>query len=223
MPALDLLKLPARRDVKGLGTVLSEIEPPTPMKATFVEDRYGTFVVVGDVVRSESSRTLTLAGRFIEQSMKPDRTLRLLVPVTPDSLAADAAADSASGDAAATDSPHALVGADSAGSAELATGSVVVPASDTNELRATVAALHHGDLVRAGFHVRAYGSFTITGMAVWSDVAGAFLVGGWYVSSAQEQPASRLESLTVLATADEHGAPVPPRITGTLGEDDLGA
>jgi hypothetical protein len=190
VPALDSLKLPARRDVKGLGTVLSEIEAPTPMKATFVEDRYGTFVVVGDAVLSASARTLTMAGRFIEQGMKPDRTLRLLAPVTADSSTDD---------------------------------DVVVPASDTNELRATVASVHHGDIVRAGFHVRTYGSFTITGMAVWSDVAGAFLVGGWYVSAAQEQPAPLLESLQVLATAAEHGAPVPPLITGTLGEDDLGA
>lgn len=190
MPPLDLLKLPARRDVKGLTTVLTEIEPPSPMRATFVEPRYGTFVVIGDAVLSASVGTIFMAGRPIEQNMKPERTLRLLTPVTSDSVQGDDA---------------------------------IVAASDTDELRATTKALQHGDLVRAGFHVRAYGSFTVTGMAVWSDVAGAFLVGGWYVSAAQESPAPHLESLAILATAAEHGAPVPPRITGILGEDDLSA
>jgi hypothetical protein len=196
VPALDVLKYPLRRDVKTLGTILGELEPPSPVRATFVEDRYGTFVVEGDVVLSTSVGTLTLAGRFIEQGMKPDRTLRLITPVTADSRVADADTDA---DAAA------------------ATSDIIEPATDTDELRARVSSLVHGDLVRAGFYVRAYGSFTITGFAVWSAVAKLFIVGGWFIS-ADGAPAPHLESLTVLAKADEHGAPVPPSITAALDD-----
>ena len=214
MPALDVLKFPLRRDVKTLGTILSEIESPSPVRATFVEDRYGTFVVEGDAVLSTSVGTLTLAGRFIEQGMKPDRTLRLIVPVTADSRAADAdgsgasetdadAASNASDDGAVVDAP--------------APTDLVEPATDTDELRARVASLTHGDLVRAGFYVRAYGSFTITGFAVWSAVAEVFIVGGWFIS-ADGAPAPHLESLTILAPVAEHGAPVPPSITAALDD-----
>jgi hypothetical protein len=198
VPALDVLKYPLRRDVKTLGTILGELEPPSPVRATFVEDRYGTFVVEGDVVLSTSVGTLTLAGRFIEQGMKPDRTLRLITPVTADSRVVDVDAD--------TDADAAVV-----------TSDIIEPATDTDELRARVSSLVHGDLVRAGFYVRAYGSFTITGFAVWSAVAKLFIVGGWFIS-ADGAPAPHLESLTVLAKADEHGAPVPPSITAALDD-----
>ncbi|MCU1404504.1 MAG: hypothetical protein JWQ43_807 [Glaciihabitans sp.] len=180
--ALSVLSYPARRDVKSLGTILGEIDAPSAVSATFVEDRYGTFVVVGDAVLSASAGTLTLAGRFIEQGMKPDRTLRVLTPVTEDNPAS------------------------------------VPPAADTDSLREGVASLAHGDLVQAGLFVRAYGSFTITGMAVWSEVANAFLIGGWFIDT-DGAPSPRLESLSVLATAAEHGGPVPPRITAALIDD----
>jgi hypothetical protein len=188
--------------VKTLGTILGEIESPSPVRATFVEDRYGTFVVEGDAVLSTSVGTLTLAGRFIEQGMKPDRTLRLITPVTADSLATVDGAD----------------GVDDADSADSAVPTdIVEPATDTDELRARVSGLAHGDLVRAGFYVRAYGSFTITGFAVWSAVAEVFIVGGWFIS-AGGAPAPHLESLTVLSTADEHNGTVPPRITAALDD-----
>ena len=187
MSALSVLNYPVRRDVKSLTTVLGEIESPSPVKATFAEDRYGTFVVVGDAVASPSAGALTLAGRFIEGNMKPDRTLRLIAPVTEET--ADAA---------------------------------IPAASDTDTLRATVAAIEHGDLVRAGLFVRTYGSFTITGHAVWSDVADAFLVGGWFIS-AEGAPSARLESIEVLATAAEHGGPVPARITAALDDSSVTA
>ena len=209
MPALDVLKFPLRRDVKTLGTILGEIESPSPVRATFVEDRYGTFVVDGDAVLSTSVGTLTLAGRFIEQGMKPDRTLRLITPVTADSRAADADTTDTDTDAVASDE-DAVVDAP-------APTDLVEPATDTNELRARVASLTHGDLVRAGFYVRAYGSFTITGFAVWSAVAEVFIVGGWFIS-ADGAPAPHLESLTVLAPVAEHGAPVPPSITAALDD-----
>jgi hypothetical protein len=209
VPALDVLKYPLRRDVKTLGTILGELEPPSPVRATFVEDRYGTFVVEGDAVLSTAVGTLTLAGRFIEQGMKPDRTLRLIVPITADSRAVGAD-DGADVEAAA---------ADAAGDAPDAPPATdfIEPATDTDELRARVSSLVHGDLVRAGFYVRAYGSFTITGFAVWSAVAKLFIVGGWFIS-ADGAPAAHLESLTVLAKADEHGAPVPPSITAALDD-----
>ena len=208
MPALDVLKYPLRRDVKTLGTILGEIESPSPMRATFVEDRYGTFVVEGDAVLSTSVGTLTLAGRFIEQGMKPDRTLRLITPVTADSLAIVDGADGVD-DAELTNS---------ADSADIAVPTdIVEPATNTDELRARVSGLAHGDLVRAGFYVRAYGSFTITGFAVWSAVAEVFIVGGWFIS-AGGAPAPHLESLTVLSTADEHNGSVPPRITAALDD-----
>ena len=211
MPALDVLKFPLRRDVKTLGTILGEIESPSPVRATFVEDRYGTFVVDGDAVLSTSVGTLTLAGRFIEQGMKPDRTLRLITPVTADSRAADA-------DTADTDTDTDAVASDEDAVVDApAPTDLVEPATDTNELRARVASLTHGDLVRAGFYVRAYGSFTITGFAVWSAVAEVFIVGGWFIS-ADGAPAPHLESLTVLAPVAEHGAPVPPSITAALDD-----
>jgi len=209
VPALDVLKFPLRRDVKTLGTILGEIESPSPVRATFVEDRYGTFVVDGDAVLSTSVGTLTLAGRFIEQGMKPDRTLRLITPVTADSRAADVDPSDTDTDAVAGDE-DAVVDAP-------APTDLVEPATDTNELRARVASLTHGDLVRAGFYVRAYGSFTITGFAVWSAVAEVFIVGGWFIS-ADGAPAPHLESLTVLAPVAEHGAPVPPSITAALDD-----
>ena len=213
MPALDVLKFPLRRDVKTLGTILGEIESPSPVRATFVEDRYGTFVVDGDAVLSTSVGTLTLAGRFIEQGMKPDRTLRLITPVTADSRAADA--DTADTD---TDTDTDAVASDEDAVVDApAPTDLVEPATDTNELRARVASLTHGDLVRAGFYVRAYGSFTITGFAVWSAVAEVFIVGGWFIS-ADGAPAPHLESLTVLAPVAEHGAPVPPSITAALDD-----
>lgn len=211
MPALDVLKFPLRRDVKTLGTILGEIESPSPVRATFVEDRYGTFVVDGDAVLSTSVGTLTLAGRFIEQGMKPDRTLRLITPVTADSRAADV-------DPSDTDTDtDAVAGDEDAVVDAPAPTDLVEPATDTNELRARVASLTHGDLVRAGFYVRAYGSFTITGFAVWSAVAEVFIVGGWFIS-ADGAPAPHLESLTVLAPVGEHGAPVPPSITAALDD-----
>jgi len=213
VPALDVLKFPLRRDVKTLGTILGEIESPSPVRATFVEDRYGTFVVDGDAVLSTSVGTLTLAGRFIEQGMKPDRTLRLITPVTADSRAADA--DTADTD---TDTDTDAVASDEDAVVDApAPTDLVEPATDTNELRARVASLTHGDLVRAGFYVRAYGSFTITGFAVWSAVAEVFIVGGWFIS-ADGAPAPHLESLTVLAPVAEHGAPVPPSITAALDD-----
>ena len=211
MPALDVLKFPLRRDVKTLGTILGEIESPSPVRATFVEDRYGTFVVDGDAVLSTSVGTLTLAGRFIEQGMKPDRTLRLITPVTADSRAADV-------DPSDTDTDTDAVASDEDAVVDApAPTDLVEPATDTNELRARVASLTHGDLVRAGFYVRAYGSFTITGFAVWSAVAEVFIVGGWFIS-ADGAPAPHLESLTVLAPVAEHGAPVPPSITAALDD-----
>ena len=222
MPALDVLKFPLRRDVKTLGTILSEIESPSPVRATFVEDRYGTFVVDGDAVLSTSVGTLTLAGRFIEQGMKPDRTLRLITPVTADSRAA--AADAVVSDSDAVADADAVVSETDAVTSDEdavvdapAPTDLVEPATDTNELRARVAGLTHGDLVRAGFYVRAYGSFTITGFAVWSAVAEVFIVGGWFIS-ADGAPAPHLESLTVLAPVAEHGAPVPPSITAALDD-----
>lgn len=214
MPALDVLKYPLRRDVKTLGTILGEIESPSPVRATFVEDRYGTFVVDGDAVLSTSVGTLTLAGRFIEQGMKPDRTLRLITPVTADSRAADADASDTEAIVSETD---AVASDDDAVVDAPAPTDLVEPATDTNELRARVAGLTHGDLVRAGFYVRAYGSFTITGFAVWSAVAEVFIVGGWFIS-ADGAPAPHLESLTVLAPVAEHGAPVPPSITAALDD-----
>jgi hypothetical protein len=231
VPALDVLKYPLRRDVKTLGTILGEIESPSPVRATFVEDRYGTFVVEGDAVLSTSVGTLTLAGRFIEQGMKPDRTLRLIAPVTADSRAAvsnvdgdpaeDAVVDASAPDdivEPATDSaePATDIVEPATDTAEPATD-IVEPATDTDELRTRVTGLTHGDLVRAGFYVRAYGSFTITGFAVWSAVANVFIVGGWFIS-ADGAPAPHLESLTVLATADEHGGAVPPQITAALDD-----
>jgi hypothetical protein len=206
VPALDVLKYPLRRDVKTLGTILGELEPPSPVRATFVEDRYGTFVVEGDAVLSTAVGTLTLAGRFIEQGMKPDRTLRLIVPITADSSAVGADDDADADADADADVPDAPPATD-----------FIEPATDTDELRARVSSLAHGDLVRAGFYVRAYGSFTITGIAVWSAVAKLFIVGGWFIS-ADGAPAAHLESLTVLAKADDHGAPVPPSITAALDD-----
>jgi hypothetical protein len=216
VPALDVLKYPLRRDVKTLGTILGELEPPSPVRATFVEDRYGTFVVEGDAVLSTAVGTLTLAGRFIEQGMKPDRTLRLIVPITADSRAIGADDDADDEDVdAAEPSPAANANADSPDAPPVT--DFIEPATDTDELRARVSSLAHGDLVRAGFYVRAYGSFTITGFAVWSAVAKLFIVGGWFIS-ADGAPAAHLESLTVLAKADEHGAPVPPSITAALDD-----
>jgi len=220
VPALDVLKYPLRRDVKTLGTILSEIESPSPVRATFVEDRYGTFVVDGDAVLSTSVGTLTLAGRFIEQGMKPDRTLRLITPVTADSRAADASGTDTDADAdAPSDAPAVDDSSDSEDAVVDAPAptDLVEPATDTDELRARVASLTHGDLVRAGFYVRAYGSFTITGFAVWSAVAEVFIVGGWFIS-ADGAPAPHLESLTILAPVAEHGAPVPPSITAALDD-----
>jgi hypothetical protein len=218
VPALDVLKYPLRRDVKTLGTILGELESPSPVRATFVEDRYGTFVVEGDAVLSTSVGTLTLAGRFIEQGMKPDRTLRLITPVTADSRVVDAAGDTAAADVAdgAADG-DAAAPADAEGPDAAVANDFIEPATDTDELRARVSSLVHGDLVRAGFYVRAYGSFTITGFAVWSAIAEVFIVGGWFIS-ADGAPAPHLESLTVLAKADEHGAPVPPSITAALDD-----
>ncbi|HEV7951521.1 MAG TPA: hypothetical protein VGP24_17300, partial [Glaciihabitans sp.] len=95
-------------------------------------------------------------------------------------------------------------------------------ATDSDELAERVVALAHGDLVRAGFYVRTYGSFSITGLAVWSDVADVFLVGGWFISAAGA-PSARLESLSILATAAEHGGPVPPRITGVIMDEEPAA
>ncbi|HEV7948803.1 MAG TPA: hypothetical protein VGP24_03455, partial [Glaciihabitans sp.] len=78
MSALEVLRIPARRDVKALGATLATVESGQRIRATFVSPRYGTFVVSGDAVASDSTKALTLAGRFIAQGVKPDRELRLL-------------------------------------------------------------------------------------------------------------------------------------------------
>jgi hypothetical protein len=86
-----------------------------------------------------------------------------------------------------------------------------------NELALLLGDIRHGDVVRADFRTTAYGSFSITGVCVWSALAGYYILGGWYLVP------ERLDAIEVLVRAGDHEYVVPPQITGPLAEDDPSA
>ncbi|MGK9148324.1 hypothetical protein KXS11_11915 [Plantibacter flavus] len=88
---------------------------------------------------------------------------------------------------------------------------------DASAVSAQLADLTHGDLVTTRFTDPSYGDFGVTGIAVWSVVGGAFLVGGWLIG-AEGSPAPRLTELVRLSPVGEHPWPVPAQIT-VVGED----
>jgi len=78
------LTIPKKRNVKELNVALSALDSGTGVSATFFDERYGAFNIKGAALRSPSLGAYTLAGRPIEQNMKPDKSIQTL-SVSPDS------------------------------------------------------------------------------------------------------------------------------------------
>lgn len=189
MTELQELVVPRKRNVKDLTASINALESWSPVSATFFTQRFGAFNINGTALRSAAICAFTVAGRALEQNLKPDKTLQTLTVAPAPGATADETED-------ATESVTALeLDADLSGVAELG----------------------HGDLVRARLHDSAYGDFTMTGVAVWSKVGSMVLVGEWILSQ-ESAPAPRLRHLEILAPAGSHGHPVPARIT-TVEDD----
>lgn len=70
--------VPSRRNVKVLTDAIATLESGTGVSALFVTKRYGAFTIDGTAFISASVKTLTVGGRFIEQNLKPHKSLQAL-------------------------------------------------------------------------------------------------------------------------------------------------
>jgi hypothetical protein len=183
MTELTELTVPRKRNVKDLTVTIAALGSGDRVSATFFTERFGAFNLDGEARLSPAITTFTVAGRAIEQSLKPDKALQTLQIVTRSSEA------------------------DELGEGE-GEGEPELPLADLT----AVGELGHGDLVRATLHDPAYGDFTVTGVAVFSRVGTMYLVGEWILATNQS-PAPRLRQIEIVAPAGSHPHPVPATIT----------
>ena len=198
MTELTELTVPRKRNVKDLTVSIAALESGDQISATFFTERFGAFNLNGEARLSPAIGTFTIAGRAIEQSLKPDKALQTLAIVQSASGADDVGDVDSDADSDVDDS-----GVDDSGAVD--------PELPVGDLSA-VAELGHGDLVRAVFHDPAYGNFTVTGVAVFSRVGTMYLVGEW-ILGINQAPASRLRQIEIVSPAGSHPHPVPTTIT----------
>ncbi|MGO4102402.1 hypothetical protein AB4Y63_00480 [Leifsonia sp. YAF41] len=209
MTELTELTVPRKRNVKDLTVSIAALESGDQISATFFTERFGAFNLNGEARLSPAIGTFTIAGRAIEQSLKPDKALQTLAIVQSASGADDVGdVDSGVDDSGVDDSDVSDSGVDDAGAVD--------PELPVGDLSA-VAELGHGDLVRAVFDDPAYGNFTVTGVAVFSRVGTMYLVGEW-ILGINQAPASRLRQIEIVAPAGSHPHPVPTTITKLADE-----
>ena len=202
MTELIELAVPRKRNVKDLTVTIAALESGDQVSATFFTERFGAFNLAGEARLSPAIGTFTVAGRAIEQSLKPDKTLQSILITQP--------AESETPDLEATEPEAVEPEADDPENVELDGDQ---PLGDLS----AVSELGHGDLVRATLHDPAYGIFTVTGVAVFSRVGTMYLVGEW-ILSVNQSPAPRLRRIEIVAPAGSHPHPVPATITTV--EDD---
>jgi hypothetical protein len=68
--------------------------------------------------------------------------------------------------------------------------------------------LSHGDAVSAWIEDQYYGTFRVSGVALWSEVGQYFSVGGWFISNGR-QPSRKLRALAIQDRVGAHDLPVP--------------
>lgn len=203
MTELTELTVPRKRNVKDLTVSIAALESGDQISATFFTERFGAFNLNGEARLSPAIGTFTIAGRAIEQSLKPDKALQTLAIVQSASGADDVGDVDSDVDSDVDDSDVDESDVDDAGAVD--------PELPVGDLSA-VGELGHGDLVRAVFHDPAYGNFTVTGVAVFSRVGTMYLVGEW-ILGINQAPASRLRQIEIVAPAGSHPHPVPTTIT----------
>jgi hypothetical protein len=69
---------PAKRNVKALTAALADLQPGDAVAATFATERYGVFVVRGEVTASTILGSFALGSHPLDANKKPAQTLRLL-------------------------------------------------------------------------------------------------------------------------------------------------
>ncbi|GAA3863284.1 hypothetical protein GCM10022381_04140 [Leifsonia kafniensis] len=195
MTELIELTVPRKRNVKDLTVTIAALESGDQVSATFFTERFGAFNLDGEARLSPAIGTFTVAGRAIEQSLKPDKSLQTLLIVRHSSV----------GDEEQREGEESREGENED-----------EPALQIGDLGA-VAELGHGDLVRATLHDPAYGNFTVTGVAVFSRVGTMYLVGEW-ILGINQSPAPRLRQIEIVSPAGSHPHPVPATIT-TLADE----
>ncbi|GAB3127365.1 hypothetical protein [Glaciibacter psychrotolerans] len=78
MTELQELVVPRKRNVKDLTASINALDSWASVSATFFTERFGAFNVAGTAHLSASIGSFTLAGRALEQNLKPDKTLQTL-------------------------------------------------------------------------------------------------------------------------------------------------
>ncbi len=152
VPGLDALNTPAKRNIKALTAEIAGLSAGDLATATFAVARYGAFNIEGSVQFSATTGSVMLAGRAIDASLKPEKSLQTLVTSGPGTVDAGRFGETADGD------------------------------SQAAQLTASVRALEHGAIIRATFVEPAYGPFNITGICVAASVGDVFMVGSWFLS-----------------------------------------
>ena len=152
VPGLDALNTPAKRNIKALTAEIAGLSAGDLATATFFVARYGAFNIEGSVQFSATTGSVMLAGRAIDASLKPEKSLQTLVTSGPGTVDAGGPGESADGD------------------------------SQAAQLTASVRALEHGAIIRATFVEPAYGPFNVTGICVAASVGDVFMVGSWFLS-----------------------------------------
>jgi hypothetical protein len=204
------LTVPRKRNVKDLTVTIAALESGDAVSATFFTERFGAFNLAGEARLSPSIGTFTVAGRAIEQALKPDKTLQTLLITQESSTTGDEAVESEQVESEQVDPAQAESEHDDA---DLAATESELPIGDLS----AVAELGHGDLVRATLHDPAYGTFSVTGVAVFSRVGTMYLVGEW-ILGINQSAAPRLRQIEIVSQAGSHPHPVPATIT-TLADD----
>jgi hypothetical protein len=74
----DLLTVPARRDIKGMGALLTELRPGEELAVTFKSRRYGVYNIAGPAMLSQTAKAFMIGSRFIETNRKPEREVQAI-------------------------------------------------------------------------------------------------------------------------------------------------
>jgi hypothetical protein len=98
---------PAKRNVKALAAALADLQPGDAVAATFSTERYGVFVVRGEVTASTILGSFALGSHPLDANKKPAQTLRLLRTFhSSERAAAEASETAATGDSRTAEISH---------------------------------------------------------------------------------------------------------------------